>query len=404
MEFEIWGFRLFVSSPHHSTVLYLWQMPALEFDLIKTDEQTAARAGKITTDHGDIETPIFMPVGTIGSVKAVTQHQLTEIVQAQIILGNTYHLYLRPGTETLTKAGGLHQFIQWDKPILTDSGGFQVFSLAGKRKISEDGVEFQSHIDGSKHLFTPEKVMEIQREIGADIIMAFDECPPAQSEYKYALDSMNLTHRWLDRCFSQFNGSPEKYNYSQNLFPIVQGAVYRDLRKASCEYISSKNATGNAIGGLSVGEPEPVMYEICQLCCENLPANKPRYLMGVGTPWNILECIALGVDMFDCVMPTRNGRNAMLFTTKGIINIDNKKWEHDFSPVDEGLQNEVSQNYSKAYVRHLFKAGEILGLTIASLQNLSFYLWLVQEARKQIVAGTFRSWKNQMVEVVKRRL
>ncbi len=379
-------------------------MPALAFELEKKDEGSAARAGKITTDHGEIQTPIFMPVGTIGSVKGVTQQQLKEQVKAEIILGNTYHLYLRPGMDTMEAAGGLHRFMNWNRPILTDSGGFQVFSLAANRKINEEGVMFQSHIDGSKHLFTPEKVMDIERTIGADIMMAFDECPPANSEYKYALDSMNLTHRWLDRCFNYFNNTPDKWGYTQNLFPIVQGAVYHDLRKASCEYIASKEATGNAIGGLSVGEPEPVMYEICQLCCEHLPQNKPRYLMGVGTPWNILECIALGVDMFDCVMPTRNGRNAMLFTTKGIINIDNKKWERDFSPIDEGMDNEWSHYYSKAYVRHLFKSGELLGLTIASVQNLSLYLWLVKEARKHILTGDFLHWKNEMVPVLKTRL
>jgi queuine tRNA-ribosyltransferase len=306
--------------------------------------------------------------------------------------------------EIIESANGLHQFMNWNKPILTDSGGFQVFSLAANRKINEEGVMFQSHIDGSRHLFTPEKVMDIQRTIGADIVMAFDECPPAKSEYKYALDSMKLTHRWLDRCVDHFNASPNKYGYTQNLFPIVQGAVYHDLRKESCDYISSKNATGNAIGGLSVGEPEPMMYEICQLCCEHLPVDRPRYLMGVGTPWNILESISLGVDMFDCVMPTRNGRNAMLFTTKGIINIDNKKWEKDFSPIDDGLDCEISHYYNKAYVRHLFKAGEILGLTIASIQNLAFYLWLVKEARKHILEGDFLSWKNEMVEVLKTRL
>lgn len=379
-------------------------MPALTFELQQTDSHSAARAGTITTDHGTIETPIFMPVGTIGSVKAVTQQQLKENVQAEIILGNTYHLYLRPGTETMEAAGGLHRFMNWHRPILTDSGGFQVFSLATNRKINEEGVLFQSHIDGSRHLFTPEKVMDIERTIGADIMMAFDECPPANSEYKYALDSMKLTHRWLDRCFERFDSTPDKYGYTQNLFPIVQGAVYHDLRKASCEYISNKNATGYAIGGLSVGETEPVMYEICQLCCENLPPQKPRYLMGVGTPWNILECIALGVDMFDCVMPTRNGRNAMLFTTKGVINIDNKKWETDFSPIDEGLENEVSHYYSKAYVRHLFKSGELLGLTLASVQNLSFYLWLVKEARRHILTGDFFNWKHEMVPVLKTRL
>jgi queuine tRNA-ribosyltransferase len=379
-------------------------MPALAFELLKTDSGSAARAGKITTDHGVIETPIFMPVGTIGSVKAVSQHQLKQDVQAQIILGNTYHLYLRPGMDTMKAAGGLHRFMNFDRPILTDSGGFQVFSLAANRKINEEGVMFQSHIDGSKHLFTPEKVMDIERNIGADIMMAFDECPPANSPYKYALDSMNLTHRWLDRCFTHFNATPDQWGHTQNLFPIVQGAVYHDLRKQSCEYIASKGATGNAIGGLSVGEPEPVMYEICQLCCENLPQNKPRYLMGVGTPWNILECIGLGIDMFDCVMPTRNGRNAMLFTTKGIINIDNKKWERDFSPIDDGLDSEVGHYYNKAYVRHLFKAGEILGLTIASMQNLAFYLWLVKEARKHILQGDFKSWKDEIIPVLKTRL
>ncbi len=379
-------------------------MAALAFRLEKEDGFSKARAGKITTDHGLIETPIFMPVGTIGSVKAVTQQQLVSDVQAQIILGNTYHLYLRPGMDTMQAAGGLHRFMHWDGPILTDSGGYQVFSLAANRKINEEGVLFQSHIDGSRHLFTPEKVMDIQRTIGADIIMAFDECPPANSEYKYAQDSMKLTHRWLDRCVSHFKNTPDKWGHTQNLFPIVQGAVYHDLRKESCEYISSKEATGNAIGGLSVGEPEPVMYEICALCCDNLPVNKPRYLMGVGTPWNILECIALGVDMFDCVMPTRNGRNAMLFTTKGVINIDNKKWEQDFSPLDEGLDCEVSTYYNKAYLRHLFKAGELLALTIASIQNLAFYLWLVKEARKHIVVGDFLSWKEEMVPVLKTRL
>ncbi|MFL5773722.1 MAG: tRNA guanosine(34) transglycosylase Tgt, partial [Flavisolibacter sp.] len=368
-------------------------MAALEFDVRKTDG--TARAGIISTDHGNIETPIFMPVGTIGSVKAVSQQQLKSDVKPQIILGNTYHLYLRPGIETMEAAGGLHRFMNWNFPILTDSGGFQVFSLAGNRKINEEGVMFQSHIDGSSHLFTPEKVMDIQRSLGADIVMAFDECPPAQSPYEYAFNSMKLTHRWLDRCCKHFSETGDRYGYTQNLVPIVQGAIYHDLRRQSCDYISSKNATGNAIGGLSVGEPEPMMYEICQLCCENLPFNKPRYLMGVGTPWNILECISLGIDMFDCVMPTRNGRNAMLFTTRGIINIDNKKWERDFSPIDEGLDCETSRYYSKSYLRHLFKAGEILSLTIASIQNLSFYIWLVKESRKHILQGDFASWKNQ---------
>ncbi|MBI3717278.1 MAG: tRNA guanosine(34) transglycosylase Tgt [Sphingobacteriales bacterium] len=379
-------------------------MASLSFELQTTDTNSKARAGKITTDHGEIITPIFMPVGTVGSVKAVTQQQLISEVKAQIILGNTYHLYLRPGLEVLEKAGGLHQFNGWHKPILTDSGGYQVFSLAGTRKIKEEGVTFQSHIDGSRHLFTPERVMDIERTIGADIMMAFDECPPGGSEYNYARKSMEMTHRWLERCFNQFNSTQPKYGYTQNLFPIVQGGTFKDLRKQSCEYISSKEATGNAIGGLSVGEPEPVMYEICDWCCDHLPKDKPRYLMGVGTPWNILECISMGIDMFDCVMPTRNGRNAMLFTTKGVINIDNKKWEHDFSVIDDGIDCPMSNYYSKAYVRHLIKAKEILGLTIASVHNLAFYLWLVGEARKHIIAGDFLSWKNEMVVRLQTRL
>ena len=379
-------------------------MPALQFQLETTDAQTKARTGTITTDHGVIQTPVFMPVGTVGSVKAVSQQQLKQDVKAQIILGNTYHLYLRPGTSVLENAGGLHRFNAWDRPILTDSGGYQVFSLAGTRQITEEGVLFQSHIDGSRHLFTPESVMDIQRSIGADIMMAFDECPPFPSEYSYAKKSLDLTHRWLDRCITRFNATPDRYGYTQNLFPIVQGSVFTDLRKQSCEYISSKNAVGNAIGGLSVGEPEPQLYELCELCCDLLPADKPRYLMGVGTPWNILECISLGVDMFDCVMPTRNGRNAMLFTSKGVINIDNKKWEHDFSSIDDGIDCEVSNHYSKAYVRHLVKSKEILGLTIASVHNLAFYVHLVTEARKHIEQGDFLSWKNEMVERVKTRL
>lgn len=379
-------------------------MAALAFSLEHTDTASKARTGRIQTDHGEICTPIFMPVGTVGSVKAVTQQQLLHTVQAQIILGNTYHLYLRPGLETLEAAGGLHQFNGWPRPILTDSGGYQVFSLANNRKINEEGVVFQSHIDGSKHLFTPEKVMDIQRTIGGDIIMAFDECPPHPSDYKYAKNSMELTHRWLNRCLQRFNETPDKYGYTQNLFPIVQGSTYKDLRTASAEFIASKNATGNAIGGLSVGEPTEQMYEYTALCCDILPKDKPRYLMGVGTPWNILECIALGVDMFDCVMPTRNGRNAMLFTSKGVINIDNKKWERDFSPIDDGIVSEVSNYYSKAYLRHLIKAKEMLGLTIASVHNLAFYLWLVTEARKHIVAGDFVSWKNALVPVLQQRL
>lgn len=379
-------------------------MAALSFGVEKTDKESGARTGKIVTDHGEILTPIFMPVGTVGSVKAVTQQQLHENVKAQIILGNTYHLYLRPGLEVLEKAGGLHRFNGWNKPILTDSGGYQVFSLAGTRKINEDGVTFQSHIDGSRHLFTPENVMDIQRIIGGDIIMAFDECPPGGSEYNYAKKSMELTHRWLNRCFERFNSTMSKYGYGQNLFPIVQGGTYKDLRKQSCEYVALKEATGNAIGGLSVGEPEPVMYDICAWCCEHLPNEKPRYLMGVGTPWNILECIAMGVDMFDCVMPTRNGRNAMLFTTKGVINIDNKKWEFDFSPIDDGFDCEISHYYSKAYLRHLMKAKEFLGYTIASIHNLAFYMWLVKEARHQIEQGSFNSWKTEMVVQLKTKL
>jgi queuine tRNA-ribosyltransferase len=379
-------------------------MAALTFELQKTDNNSAARAGKISTDHGEILTPVFMPVGTAGSVKAVSQHQLLNDVKAQIILGNTYHLYLRPGLEVLEAAGGLQQFMGWQKPVLTDSGGYQVFSLANNRKINEEGVLFQSHIDGSKHLFTPEKVMDIQRIIGGDIVMAFDECPPYPSDYHYAQKSMNLTHRWLDRCITQFNNTPDKYGYTQNLFPIVQGSTYADLRRQSAEYIASKNAAGNAIGGLSVGEPEAMMYEYCALCCAVLPADKPRYLMGVGTPWNILENIALGIDLFDCVMPTRNGRNAMLFTSKGVINIDNKKWEKDFSCIDDGIPCEVSNQYSKAYLRHLIKAKEILGLTIASIHNLAFYLWLVAEAREHIIGGDFVSWKTSTTTILQQRL
>jgi queuine tRNA-ribosyltransferase len=379
-------------------------MADLTFNLQHTNTGSKARAGLIKTDHGEIETPIFMPVGTAGSVKAVTQQQLKQDVEAQIILGNTYHLYLRPGMEVLEKAGGLHKFNGWNRSILTDSGGYQVFSLSGTRKIKEEGVTFQSHIDGSRHLFSPEYVMDIQRAIGADIIMAFDECPPFPSTKIYAENSMQLTHRWLDRCFNRLHETQPKYGYSQNLFPIVQGGIYEDLRIQSCQYISSKEATGNAIGGLSVGEAESQIYEMCDLCCSNLPDQKPRYLMGVGTPWNILECIGYGVDMFDCVMPTRNGRNAMLFTTKGVINIDNKKWEFDFSPLDDGIDCEVSNYYNKSYLRHLMKSKEILGLTIASVHNLAFYLWLVKEARKRIIENRFDSWKREMVEVLKVRL
>ena len=379
-------------------------MAALTFELQAQSEKGSSRAGIMTTDHGVIQTPIFMPVGTIGSVKAVTQQQLKSDINAQIILGNTYHLYLRPGLEVLEAAGGLHKFMGWDRPILTDSGGYQVFSLASNRKIKPEGVIFQSHIDGSKHLFSPEKVMDIQRSIGADIIMAFDECPPIPSEYDYVRKSMDLTHQWLDKCVHQLANTPDKYGFTQNLFPIVQGGMYKDLRKASCEYISSKNAVGNAIGGLSVGETQEEMYEFTALCCENLPVNKPRYLMGVGTPWNILEAIDLGVDMFDCVMPTRNGRNGMVFTTQGVVNIKNKQWAKDFSPIDPGLPNEMSQYYSKAYLRHLFVADEILGLELASIQNLSFYLWLVEQARMHIIAGDYSTWKVSMIEQISRRL
>ncbi|HTE25199.1 tRNA guanosine(34) transglycosylase Tgt [Flavitalea sp.] len=379
-------------------------MASLTFEIQTGDTLSKARAGKITTDHGEIQTPIFMPVGTAGSVKAVSQQQLVEDVNAQIILGNTYHLYLRPGLSVMEQAGGLHKFNGWNQPILTDSGGYQVFSLAGTRKITEEGVIFQSHIDGSKHLFTPEYVMDIQRVIGADLIMAFDECPPYPSEYEYASKSMHLTHRWLDRCFERFNSTPDKYGYTQNLLPIVQGSTFPELRKQSCDFISSKNAVANAIGGLSVGEPVEMMYELCNLCCENLPYNKPRYLMGVGTPWNILECISMGIDMFDCVMPTRNGRNGMLFTSNGIINIDNKKWETDFTRIDDGFDCHVSNFYSKAYLRHLVKSKEILGLTIASIHNLAFYMHLVTEARKKIVDGTFNSWKSEMVLRLQQRL
>ena len=379
-------------------------MAALQFNLAYQSKTGASRAGTISTDHGEIQTPIFMPVGTIGSVKAVTQQQLKKDINAQIILGNTYHLYLRPGTEVMEAAGGLHRFMGWDRPILTDSGGYQVFSLASNRKIKPEGVLFQSHIDGSKHLFSPEKVMDIQRSIGADIIMAFDECPPYPSEYEYVQKSMDLTHLWLDKCFNRLAETPDLYGHTQNLFPIVQGGTYTDLRKASCEYISSKNAVGNAIGGLSVGESEQELYDFTQLCCENLPVNKPRYLMGVGTPWNILEAIDLGVDMFDCVMPTRNGRNGMVFTSQGVINIKNKQWASDFSPLDPGIPNEMSQYYTKAYMRHLFMADEILGLQLASIQNLSFYLWLVGQAREHIIAGDYTSWKKTMVAQISKRL
>lgn len=376
----------------------------MEFELLVTDSASKARAGIITTDHGQIETPIFMPVGTAGTVKAVTQDQLKEEVQAQIILGNTYHLYLRPGTDVLEQAGGLHKFNGWDRPILTDSGGYQVFSLANNRKLKEEGAVFQSHIDGSKHLFSPENVMDIQRSIGADIIMAFDECPPYPSDYAYAKNSMELTHRWLARCVQRLNETEPKYGYNQSLFPIVQGSTYKDLREASATFAAGMECDGNAIGGLSVGEPEEMMYEMCALCCNILPIDKPRYLMGVGTPWNILENISLGVDMFDCVMPTRNGRNGMLFTTQGVINIRNKKWATDFSVIDEGFKCHTSNFYSKAYLRHLFIGGEILGMQIASIHNLAFYLHLVKQARTHILQGDYTQWKNNMIPLLKQRL
>ena len=376
----------------------------MEFELLKTDEHTKARAGKITTSHGVIETPIFMPVGTVGSVKGVHQRELKEDINADIILGNTYHLYLRPQTSILEKAGGLHKFINWDRNILTDSGGYQVYSLAANRKIKEEGVKFKSHIDGSLHFFSPESVMEIERSIGADIMMAFDECTPYPCEYSYVKRSMHLTHRWLDRCITHLEKVPPKYGYHQSLFPIVQGSVYKDLRTQSAEYIASKNADGNAIGGLSVGEPVEQMYEMTELVCDILPKDKPRYLMGVGTPINILENIALGVDMMDCVMPTRNARNGMLFTAKGIINIKNKKWEDDFSPIDPDRHTYVDTYYTKAYLRHLFAANEFLGKQIASIHNLGFYLWLVREARRQIIAGTFLQWKTKMVADMSNRL
>ncbi|MFT4898409.1 MAG: queuine tRNA-ribosyltransferase [Flavobacteriales bacterium] len=376
----------------------------MDFNLLKSDPGSNARAGVLKTDHGEIETPIFMPVGTAGTVKAVHQHEVDEDIKAQIILGNTYHLYLRPKTEILKAAGGLHKFMNWDKPILTDSGGFQVYSLSGRRKIKEEGVKFQSHIDGSYHLFTPEFAMDIQREIGADIIMAFDECTPYPCDYKYAKRSMHMTHRWLKRCCERFDTTDPLYGHNQTLFPIVQGSTYKDLRLQSAEAIASFNREGNAIGGLSVGEPAEEMYAMTEVVCSVLPTDKPRYLMGVGTPANILENIALGIDMFDCVMPTRNARNGMLFTSEGIINIKNKKWEKDFSPLDANSECYVDQSYSKAYVRHLFQSKEILGKQIASIHNLAFYLWLVTEARKHIIAGDFADWKKIMVKKVQVRL
>ena len=376
----------------------------MTFELKATDPKNNARAGLITTDHGTIETPIFMPVGTVGSVKAVQLYELKDDVKAQIILGNTYHLYLRPGLDILEKAGGLHKFNGFDRPILTDSGGFQVFSLSGIRKMREEGVEFRSHIDGSKHLFTPERVMDIERTIGADIMMAFDECTPGTAEYDYARSSMERTHRWLDRCWKRFNETEPKYGYSQSLFPIVQGCTYPDLRRQSAEKIASMGADGNAIGGLAVGEPTEVMYEMIEVVNEILPKDKPRYLMGVGTPMNLLEGIERGVDMFDCVMPTRNGRNGMLFTRHGIMNMRNVKWADDFSPIEEGGASVVDTLYTKAYLRHLFHAQELLAMQIASIHNLAFYLSLVREARQHILAGDFSSWKATALAEVAQRL
>ena len=376
----------------------------MKFELKGKDTLSKARAGEITNDHGKILTPIFMPVGTAGSVKAIHQREVRQDIEAQIILGNTYHLYLRPGLEVLKNAGGLHQFMGWERPILTDSGGYQVYSLAANRKIKEEGVAIKSHIDGSSHFFSPENVMDIQRVIGADIIMAFDECTPYPCDYSYAKKSMEMTHRWLERCCKRVDETSPLYGHHQSLFPIVQGSTYKDLRKISAEKIASFEREGNAIGGLSVGEPAELMYEMASEVCEILPADKPRYLMGVGTPENILECIALGIDMFDCVMPTRNGRNGMLFTQNGIINIKNEKWKQDYSVIDENSDCFVDKDYSKAYLRHLMVGKEILGMQIASIHNLHFYLWLVTEARKQILEGTFYEWKNKMVKQVSRRL
>ncbi len=376
----------------------------MKFRIVQTDTGSAARAGVVSTAHGDIETPIFMPVGTLGAVKAVQMPELKEDIKAQIILGNTYHLYLRPGTEVLEKAGGLHKFNSFDRPMLTDSGGFQVFSLSAIRKLREEGVEFRSHIDGSKHIFTPERVMDIQRSIGADIIMAFDECPPGTSDYEYARKSLHLTQRWLDRCIERFAATEPKYGYEQTLFPIVQGCVYPELRREAAKYIADKGADGNAIGGLAVGEPTEKMYEMIEVVNEILPQDKPRYLMGVGTPVNLLEAIERGVDMFDCVMPTRNGRNGMIFTKNGIMNMRNKKWEFDFEPIEADGASYVDNLYSRAYLRHLFHAQELLAMQIASVHNLAFYLWLVGEARQHILKGDFSSWKKEMTTRLSQRL
>jgi len=376
----------------------------LKFELQHTDNLSNARAGLISTDHGDVETPIFMPVGTVGSVKAVQMYELKEDIKAQIILGNTYHLYLRPGLDIMKQAGGLHKFNSWNKPMLTDSGGFQVFSLTEIRKLTEAGAEFRSHIDGSKHIFTPEKVMDIQRIIGADIIMAFDECTPGDADFAYAKKSLELTERWLDRCINRFSETESPYGFNQSLFPIVQGCVYPELRKRAAENVAAKEADGNAIGGLAVGEPKEQMFEMIEIVNEILPKDKPRYLMGVGTPADLLDAIERGVDMFDCIMPTRDGRNGRLFTKNGIINMRNNRWKDDFSPIEEDGASIVDTLYSKAYLSHLINAKEILGLQIASIHNLAFYMWLVKEARKQIIAGTFSTWKPGMMENITRRL
>jgi queuine tRNA-ribosyltransferase len=384
--------------------LNYFQGNRMQFTLEATDPKSSARAGTITTDHGNIPTPIFMPVGTAGTVKAIHIRDVRDDARAQIILGNTYHLYLRPGLEVLEEAGGLHRFNGWDRPILTDSGGYQVFSLAAQRKLTEEGAQFRSHIDGSQHLFTPENVMDTQRIIGGDIIMAFDECTPWPCDYDYARNSLELTHRWLDRCIARFDSTPPRYGYSQALFPIVQGSTFADLRRHSAETIASRNAEGNAIGGLSVGEPAEMMYEMTELVCGILPKDKPRYLMGVGTPVNILEGIAAGIDMFDCVMPTRNGRNGMLFTSEGIMNMKNEKWKNDFSPLDSNGLSFVDNQYSRAYLRHLFISNEYLAAMIASLHNIAFYLWLVTTAREKIIEGTFATWKAVMVKKLETRL
>lgn len=388
------GFNIFAANSEHLN----------PFKIIQKDKQSKARTGIFQTAHGSFETPIFMPVGTAGTVKGIHQRDLKEDIQAEIILGNTYHLYLRPGLDIIEKAGGLHQFINWDRPMLTDSGGYQVYSLADRRKIEEEGVKFSSHIDGSKHFFSPEYAIDVQRKIGADIIMAFDECTPYPCDYKYAKDSMEMTHRWLDRCMNHMANTDPIYEYDQLLFPIVQGSTYADLRKESAEYIASVDAPGNAIGGLSVGEPHEDMYAMTEVVCDILPKEKVRYLMGVGTPANLLECIALGVDMFDCVMPTRNGRNGMLFTSEGIINIRNEKWKADLSPIDPNGTSFVDAHYSKAYLRHLMVSNEMLGSQIASIHNLSFYLWLMRESRKHIQEGAFGSWKDKMVKKLENRL